>query len=303
MAKPTQQENERLSLIRYQLGVAREQADRPSPLNSFALNSVQDATESALMLAAENLGADIKSRAEYLQIFDAVLAKLGGEAEVAGFRAALNALNTARVSFKHHGNTPSQATVHRHVDRGGEFVELLVQKVYALRLEEVSLLVFVRSDEAREQLEKASALKAAGHLRESAEQLALSFHTLVRDFQNRKVWHPGKSLFSTKPSFLPNIFDQRELGDTVVKAYEWLNSIDEWVQNLALGVDMRRYAYFQTHTPRLTFMLGGTYHAHFYEGIDVSDESLERCFRFVVDTALSFAADDFDFDAWAARNG
>jgi len=83
------------------------------------------------------------------------------------------------------------------------------------------------------------------------------------------------------------------------KAFEWLESLDGWVKMLALGIDMRRYAYFDAHTPTSLYTLDGLPHLSRHEGVTITDEVFTRCLKFVIDTALAFAEDDFD--AWSAR--
>lgn len=296
----TQVESERLSVIKYQLDVAREQSKSPAPLNSFSMNTMQDATESLLSLVADHVRAPLGKKQDFISIFDAVMEKIG-ESDLTGFRASMLAMNTARVNFKHHGNVPAETTIRRHLDRVEEFAQSLIKAVFDVDLRDVSLTLFVRCEEARVKLESAQSSWIAGDSSSALRDLRISFDELVRDYEKRKVWYPGRSLFSTKPNFLPSKREQKKAGKTVEKLFEWMENVDDWVKNLSLGIDMRRYAYFDAHTPRISRMLSGAIHVHLAEGVDVTEESFQRCFKFVLDTALSFAADDFDFDLWAAR--
>ena len=36
-------------------------------------------------------------------------------------------------------------------------------------------------------------------------------------------------------------------------------------------------------------------------GLVITEDVFRRCYRFVIDTALTLGAEDYDFDAWAAR--
>jgi len=182
-----------------------------------------------------------------------------------------------------------------------DVLTLLADRVFGVRLDAVSLLLFVRDTEVRTHLELAQSNWDSGRTQEAMDELKLAFDRLVRDYERRKAWHPGKSLFSTKPSFMPSIFDLRKAGKEMEKAFEWLESLDGWVKMLALGVDMRRYAYFDAHTPTSIYTLDGSAHLHRREGVTVTDEVFARCTKFVIDTALAFSEDDFDFDAWSAR--
>lgn len=298
-----QHEAERLSLVRYQLLVSEQQAAQPAPLNSLALGSMQDAVESMLGLIVEHSHITVRNRSDFLQLLDAVAASVEGEPPIVGFRASAAAMNLARVNFKHHGNHAESSTIARHLRSSWDLVDELSRRVFFVRIDEVSLLLFVRDAQARAHLESAQVDWSGGKAESAADSLRLAFDRVVRDYESRKSWHPGKSLFSTKPSFMPSVFDRRDAGKAVDKAFEWLESLDDWVRMLALGVEMRRYAFFSAHVPSSLYTLDGSAHLHRREGVQFDDGAFSRCFRFVVDTALAFAEDDFDFDAWSAKRG
>lgn len=290
-----------LSLIAYQLRTARAQVQQPAPLNVLAISSLHDAVESLLSLCSEALGANVKNRADFIQLFDAVEVRLAELPSISGHRSAMNALNQARVGFKHHGNRADELTLKRHLANGENFLSDLAGAVFSVRLDEVSLLLFIRNEKVRQYVDNAGARWAAGERHEAMQDLWLAFDDLVTDYQARKSWHPGKTLFSTKPSFLPSVFDLKREGKVAEKAFEWLESLDSWVRILAIGVDTRRYAYFDAHTPTGMKVLSGDVRFHWRPDAELSDEVFLRCQAFVVDTALELGEDDFTFDAWAAR--
>ncbi len=296
-----QYEAELLSLVRYQLMVAGQQSAQMAPLSSLALGSMQDAVESMLSLVVEHEHVVISNRNDFLQLFDAVAATVAGDPPISGYRPGAAAMNLARVNFKHHGNQAEASTIARHLGNSTDLVATLTDRVFGVRLDSISLLLFIRDDETRQHLEDAQTNLNAGKLEDAMTELKLAFDRLIHDYEQRKAWHPGKSLFSTKPSFAPSQHSMRDHGKDMERVVEWLESLDGWVKMLALGVDMRRYAHFEAHTPVVHHMMDGGVHVVWREGSDVTDEVFARCFKFVVDTALAFAEDDFDFDAWAAR--
>jgi hypothetical protein len=290
-----------LALIRYQLLMASEQSKLGAPLCGFALNTMHDAVESALSLVVQSKGGSVNNRLDFLQAFDAAVAHGADPQILTAFRAAMSAMNTARVSFKHHGNVPDESIIHRHLGRVEEFVAALVHEVFDIELADVSVLVFLKSAEARNFLLKAQEAWNEGRSAEAMEYLRLSFDGMIKDYTGRKQWHPGKGLFTTKPSFYPSVFDFNEYGKTIKKLDEWLQNLDKWVRYSALGVDMRRFAYFDAHAPTIQYAVGGNHFTHAREGIEMTNEVFTRCFKFVVDTGISLSRDDFDFDLWSAR--
>lgn len=287
-----------LSLVRYQALTAEEQARLGRPLSALAINTMQDAVESVLALISQERGGNVPNKADFIQLFDGVAA-MDPSGALKASRPALLALNTARVGFKHHGNPPSDATLTRHVASGLDFVAAAVQTILDVDISEVSMLVFLKSEEARGLVSKAQQQWLGGAHTESMESLRLAFDEVVNDYTRRKQWHPGKSLFSTKPALYPNSIDLRESG--LSKIDEWLQSLDEWVRYSALGVDLRQYAYFDAHAPVVHRRYSGGHSSHPREGVELTEEVFQRSHKFVVDTGLSLARDDYDFDQWAAR--
>lgn len=288
-----------LSLIRYQLMVAAEQARLAKPLSSLAINTIQDAVESALALVVQDKGGDVRNRPDFMQLFDAVTIHGRDSKILSSFRPAMQAMNNARVSYKHHGNPPDEATVRRHLARSEDFVRTLVDEVFGVRLDEVSLLTFIRLEGARGYLEQAQDHWGKSEFPGAMECLRLAFDLIIKDYASRKQWSPGRTLFLTKPSFYPSVIELRKSG--LERIDEWLQNLDKWVRYVALGIDMRRYAFFDAYTPSVTYALGGNHFAYHRNEVQITEEVFARCFKFVVDTGLSLAQDDFDFDLWAAR--
>jgi hypothetical protein len=293
-------EAEWLSLIRYQALTAVELSRQPPPLGATAINGLQDAIEAFLRLCVEHLQANVSTKSEFHfhQVFDAVDKHSSVNGALGGHRLGLLALNQARVGFKHHGNVPSPTTIERARVNAEAFLEQACQVVLGQRLEDVSLTAFIRDHEARQLVEAANAAWANGDAREAMTSLRLAFDRVVRDYEQRKVWYEGRSLFTTEPSFMPRKGDLKKLG--VEKLVDWLKALDQRTTLLAFRVDLRRYAYFNANTPVVHHLLGGGHVADFREGMVITEDVFRRCYRFVIDTAVTLGVEDYDFDAWAA---
>ncbi len=297
-ASPSQPEAEWLSLIRYQLDVGLEQVRSPAPLNALAINTLQDSVEAMICLVGEHLNAPLKNKADFAQIFDAVAATMTDPSNLMGHCAAMVALNTARVNFKHHGNAPTDATIRRHAANAQSFIEQLCQEIFSTSLGSISLLLFIPQDDVRASLERSGNQWAAGERFDALVSLRLAFDSLIRNFIQRKSWYPGKSLFSTKPSFMPGRAAVQRLGSPFDKILEWLESLDDWVGNIAIGIDMRRYAFFTAHTPTVHYTMSGNHITQGKRDVQATDDDYERCYKFVIDTALSLNANDYTIKPW-----
>lgn len=134
------------------------------------------------------------------------------------------------------------------------------------------------------------------------EYLRLGFETLVQGYQQSKSYYPGRSLITTKPSFLPSVFDIRDHGGKVgEKAFEWLENLDRWVRILVLGINVQEYTFFLANTPGVLMTLGGRAHFSWRPGPNLSDDVFRRCRQFVVESAIRLGRRDFAYDAWNAR--
>jgi hypothetical protein len=292
-------EAEWLSLIRYQALSAVEQSRQPPPLGGTAINGLQDAIEAFLRLCVEHLQANISNKSEFHQVFDAVDKYPSVNGAFGGHRAGLLALNTARVGFKHHGNVPSPATMERARVNAQAFLGQASQVVLGQRFEDVSLTAFIRDHQARQLVEAANAAWTSGDADGAMASLRLALDRLIHDYEYRKVWHQGRSLFMTQPTVMPRGSDLRKLG--LEKFVNWIKALDQRTKLLAFGVHLRRYAFFDAHAPAVHYTLNGGYSTTPREGVVITEDIFRRCYRFIIDTALTLGAEDYDFDAWTAR--
>jgi hypothetical protein len=291
-------EAEWLSLIRYQALSAVELSRQPSPLGGTAINGLQDAIEAFLRLCAEHLRTKVTDKMDFYQLFDAVDTQQSVDGALSGHRSGLTALNKARVGFKHHGNVPNPTTMERARANTQAFLEEACLLVLKQRFDDVSLTAFVRDDEARQLVDAASTASMSGNHVEAMVSLRRAFDRVVRDYEQRKVWEEGHSLFRTEPSSMPRESSPEAPG---LDKYEtWIRALDQRTKLLAFGVDLRRYAFFDAHAPMVLYLVNGGYSPVGRKGVVITEDIFRRCYRFVIDTALTLGAEDYDFDAWTA---
>ena len=293
-----------LSIVRYQSDLAENQAKEPEPLNAVSISTIHDAVESMLSLIAEAHQVATSSK-DFARLFDTVSDRMktqGGD--LSGHRSAMIALNNARVGFKHHGNQSNKQTIDRHIANGLNFLADAAEQGLNTPFAEVSLLGFVRDPKVREYIHRADDY-SSGAVEDrmlAFQYLRLGFETLAQGYQQSKSYYPGRPLITTKPRFLPSVFDIRDHGGTVgKKTFEWLENLDTWVRILVLGIDVQEYTFFLAYTPGVMMTLDGQAHFDWRPVPDLSDDVFRRCRQFVVESAIRLGRRDFAYDAWNAR--
>ncbi|MHA6694677.1 hypothetical protein [Homoserinimonas sp. A520] len=292
----TTAEGERLSLIRYQLLNAAELVKQPSPINTLAINAMQDVVESALGAVGEHVRADVKAKSDFDKLFDAVVAKLGSPNELTGLRSAAIALNNARVGFKHHGNQVRDETLRRHQDVAVTIVYELVRHGFGTELDLVSMLVFIPNEDARGFIEMAESLHKASDLTGAMTYLRSAFDVVVDDYANRKSVDGWKTIFNVEPRAshfhsVENWGWEKPLDELT----SWVKSLDERLRLASIGVDLSRYAYFDAVAPVHTDMSHAGRGPHVRVRFeDLTDDHYRASYHFVVDTAIRLSSADFN---------
>ncbi|MCU1652695.1 MAG: hypothetical protein JWQ60_3844 [Pseudonocardia sp.] len=289
-----------LGLIRYQALAAIEQARQPAPLVTLAINGLHDAVESMLGLVVEHRQIATKQTE-----FDALFADVVKDVpELAVHRSRMKALNKARVGFKHHGNALDSSTVDRHRASAEAFLAEAAQEGLGTDFERTAMIEFVRDERARELIERAEQDWVEGDGQMAVARLKLAADRLLDDYEERKTWHPGASIFVTRPN-RPTLDPSRmALGSDRLMDWmeDWVGALDDQSRLVALGVDVRAYAFLRAYSSNVMITRGGAIRLSRYAASPpITEDVYRRCQRFVIDTALHLGESDYEFDAWASR--
>ena len=295
---------QRLALIRYLFGAAEQQARQPEPLSSVAILHLHDGVELFLHLAAEQTNAAIgrNARLEFAEYFGQIDAVI--KPNRLSQRAAMVRLNTARVAFKHHGNTLGSQAVEQHRAAVERFFEANTPLVFGVEFGAVSLVDLVRFPRARASLAEAERALSSGDTAAAMLAIATAFAQLVDDYERETRLAYGRSPFVFGESF---VFDrsffrhrarspfggghaQAEFEDKLMNS---VVALQRGMKVLSLGLDYRRYAKFRLLSPPVTEAMrdgtSGPRHApDATEGRPwpPTAESCRYCFDFVIESAL-----------------
>ena len=269
----------------------------------LAINTMQDVVEAVLYAAGERKLASLPKRPDFDKLFDGVAAALGDPAEIIGLRSAAIAMNNARVGFKHHGNQLRDETLRRHLDVAVTLTNAVVESAFDMPLERVSMLLFIRDDQARDLIERASKYEAAGDLTQALFSLRLAFDLVVWEYESRKSVDGWHSIFDTKPNFFPSTLDLRDMGKGAEKISEWIAALDRLTRLGALGIDLQRYAYFDAVAPLARRFASRRAPMPQVRFTDLTGEHYRASYLFVVDTAIKLGANDYTLvtSRWASQ--
>ncbi|WP_062387010.1 hypothetical protein [Demequina iriomotensis] len=286
--KPDQATIARLSLVKYQLETARQQAGAPAPLGNLALNTMQDAVEAAFALAAHRL--DVKVSTELDKTVGDVVAALDSPQGWQGRKERLKTVNKARVGFKHHGIRAEPDIILDYLRAAEDSCSAIVREVYDVELGELSLIVLVTNARARGWLQTSRQLRDAGELRLSIGDLSAAFATLAKD---ARAGAPKFSVYPSRPARHGVERFERDWNGLVNSVH----SIADYLRVFAMGVEPREYAFFRAHVPDVSF-IGNTdereYHFGIMNGAEELDDAIyDRLVRFIVDTSLQLDARRF----------
>jgi len=296
---PSDSIRRRLALIKYIYDVAVEQSQKPEPLCSMSILTFHDAIDLFLGLSLEYLDIDVqKGKKIYFMDYWDHIPQLS-------HKVAMQELNDTRVSFKHHSNVPSRSTVDINRNRAGEFLNEQSMKIFGVDFSKMSLVDIVQCEEAREHLKNAETMLEGGQIEQALSNIGMAFVRLIDDYEERKRGEFGGSpfFFGRSMDFLSGssvvgrgVHGLGRLADFVDKTVESIESLQEAVKIMSLGINYRRYAKFRLFTPRITHLAGGGYHDHGFHwgsrGIPTVDD-VRFCINFVIESAITLQ--EFDF--------
>jgi hypothetical protein len=280
----------RLSFIKHLYNFAEEQSYKPEPLNAVSLLIFHDALDLFAQIAiekADNVLIDKyitnkKTKRERLYLMDYL--------EILGINSqAMIRINTARNSLKHVGNLPSKRDIESFRANITAFFEENSQLIFNIDFGEISLIDLVVNNGAKESLKAAEKLLAENNIEESLVKTAIAFSLLMREYPSVKIVKESLNISSAKDLGIENLKDNHKLINYIKKLKRAIESTDDTLRYIAIGIDYQKYMKFRYHTPHIKWTLSGDY---FYDGgwwrpVNLPDMSdVDFCINFVIESAV-----------------
>jgi hypothetical protein len=277
-----------------------QQSSLAEPIRFAALLTMHDAIELFLCIAAEHLDVS-KKELRFMEYWDVLPSKLTQ-------KEAMRRLNQARVDFKHHGLIPSNIDFEGFRVTTALFLEENTLTVFGRQFDSISLvdLLIVECGAARDNLHNAER-QLDENTTDAVASCKIAFEQILNEHGRKR-----KALLG--PHWQRNIEGVRYLArhgtirqlkqhagvddplrnfiEIIVRAVE---SVEDRVQLLSLGIDGQKYSDFESITPPIR-KSGSDYRVD-YRGprpqLPVITKSKAKwCIDFVIEVALNLQGAD-----------
>ena len=291
----------RLAFIKYLYKVAVELSERPEPLCSASILTFHDAIELFLQLASEKLDFS-KKDIYFLDYWSLLSPKLPNSGLTQ--KESMRRLNNARVSLKHYGNLPSKLAIEAFRASATNFFEENTSLVFRVEFSDISLIELVQCIDAKNNLKVAEELLKENKIEDALDKVALAFIQLIDDYESRKRRKFGRSPFffgeslTVLDSFFMHIDRREKISEFIDKVKESIESLQNAVKILSLGIDYRRYVKFRLLTPSI-LRTDGTYRIDRIQrgskGFPMV-EDVQFCIDFVIESSITLQEFDFSVE-------
>jgi hypothetical protein len=179
--------------------------------------------------------------------------------------------------------------------------------VFAIALDDVSLIDYVSPESSRQKLEEAQRQIPAGDTLDALDNIAVVFADMIAEYEATKRGQYGNSpfFFGRSMTFLDSFgiglnrgassSSERKLAEFVDSVKESIDAMQDAIKMLALGIDYRKYSRFKMLTPHLARVLSGDWIISRSRLPDhkPSQDDATFCVDFVVESALALAGFDY----------
>jgi len=297
----------RLAFIKYMYKVAVELSERPEPLCSASILTFHDAIELFLQLASERLDVS-KKDISFMAYWDLLSPKLPNSGLTQ--KESMRKLNDARKSLKHYGTSSSKLAIEAFRASATNFFEENTPLVFGVVFSDISLIELVQCIDAKNNLKEAEKHLKENKIEDALDKVARAFAQLIDDYESRK---PGRFFSGESTTFLGTSLSsslkglyssksERELAKFIDNVKESIESLQEAVKIISLGIDHRRYVKFRLLTPYIRKYSDETYHIipkgqRGSMGIPTV-EDVQFCIDFVIESAVTIQEFDFSVEEY-----
>ncbi|MCI1720679.1 MAG: hypothetical protein LKM37_06695 [Bacteroidales bacterium] len=289
----------RLAIIKYLYRLGVQQSEQVDVVAGFSILSFHDCAEMFLLLVSENKG--IKAPSSFMEYWD--------KFPELTLKESMKALKERRVSIKHKGQFPSKSDIEISRITMTNFMEENTLIQFGIEFKDISVSQLISYKHVKSYIDKAESSYNKNDFYESIVNSKIAFMELLSSYEDNKI-----KPYSLNSSL--NIGEQIDdeykklVGSDSKCGAKWfekvtntINSIRDILKITALGIDYKRYTYFEIITPIVnTWWENGKrkyeqLSKDFYENNhEIKGSDCRFCIDFVIDNALKLQEFDYNLN-------
>ncbi|MGW4413083.1 hypothetical protein ACWEJ6_54700 [Nonomuraea sp. NPDC004702] len=284
----------------------REQVRQPEPLSAMGVLAYHDAVELFLVLSGEHLQATLPKGIGFVDYWKELARNTQPKPITLTAAKAMDRLNRLRVDLKHHGAIPGPSAIEQASADVNTFFTDNTPLIFGIDYDDINMIGLVTQGTARDKLHAADGHAQAGDYVEALSYLREAFEWLLEDYASRKRIDFNTSAFSfgqdygfssNAPTGIRGL--DSNLGEFLEKTRDSVQSMQQALRVVAIGLDYRAYIRFSMMAPKVLITGRGDNaprHVWPVRGLEIAQGDYEFCRSFVISTSLRMAENDFDLD-------
>jgi hypothetical protein len=290
----------RLATIKYLYRIGVQQSMQVDTVGGFSILSFHDCAEMFLLLIAENKEKSTKgvSFMEYWNDFPELTLK-----------ESMKSLKDRRVSIKHKGQFPSKTDIEISRITITNFLEENTPIQFGVEFKDVAISNLISYKTVKSYIDKAESFYNQNNFYESMINSKIAFMELLFTYEDSKrTPHSFNSLLNIGERIGEDY--TQLIGSDSKSGQKWfkqvtnaINSIRETLKITALGIDYKKYTFFEVVTPIVERWFVDSkidYHAlpqDYYEKYhELRNSDCRFCIDFVIDSALKLQEFDYNLN-------
>lgn len=288
----------RLATIKYLYSIGVQQSLQVESVAGFSILAFHDCTEMFLLLVAENKG-DNADKLPFMGFWD--------KYPDLTLKESMRNLKDRRVSIKHKGLFPSKSDIEISRITMADFLEQNTIKQFGIDFKDVSISCLISYNKVKEYIDNAEKNYNDGNFYECLVNCKIAFLELLSTYESnkhQKYWTHSVLDVGEKigRDYQKLVGSDSKYGERWFRQVtETTNKIREILKITALGIDYKRYSYFDAVTPKTLHYFGkeglgysSTPKELYEKRYNIGAKECHFCIDFVIDSALKLQGFDYD---------
>jgi len=290
----------RLAIIKYLHNIGVQQSMQVETVAGFSVLAFHDCAEMFLLLVAEHKG-DNCEKWSFMEFWN--------KYPELSLKESMRNLKDRRVSVKHKGQFLSKTDIEISRVTITDFLEQNTPIQFGIEYNDISVSELISYNNVKEYVNKAEVFYNENKLYECLSNCKIAFLELLYTYEASKINRFGIESSISVGEEIGNDY-QLLVGNDDKQGARWFkevtdttNKIRDLLKIVALGIDFKRYTYFETITPevRVWWEEGAKeyepYPQEYYNQYNlIRGEDCRFCINFVIDSALKLQEFDYDIN-------